>query len=152
MSDVFITIEDDGSQWLPYQTSGPNAGLPPGVVRVGTFSIPHELIEKGEPTVFAVMSQVMVLRCEHQWTRACFVYEAYSPNFRPVELGVIPPEYRIIMHKDENGRVDRFYFEEVKAPYLKIEDASWTPEQAEKMNKYLDDVAGNILKMHNGGS
>lgn len=112
MSKVVITIESDGSQWLPYQTSGPNEGLPPGYHRAGTFSIPHELIEEGDPSVFAVMSQVVVVRCEHEWQRAKFIYHAFSPHFRPVATSEIVPEYLIIFHKDENRRIDSFEFKE----------------------------------------
>ena len=98
MSKVVITIESDGSQWLPYQTSGPN-GDSAGYHRAGTFSIPHELIEEGDPSVFAVMSQVVVVRCEHEWQRAKFILPCVFSHFRPVATSEIVPEYLIIFHK-----------------------------------------------------
>lgn len=114
MTEVVITLEDDGSQWLPYPAADPKVGCAVGHHRIGTFSIPDELVIEFDKTIFAVMSQVIVIRCEHNWSRGCFEYEAYSSHFRPCNMAEIPPKYMVIMHKDDVGRTDSFKFEEMK--------------------------------------
>lgn len=117
MSEIVITLEDDGSQWLPYQKFDEN-NVFQGSQRAGSFTISRYCVEDGDPSIFAVMSQVVVTRCEYDWSRAQFMYQALSPHFRPVEIGEIPPEYLIVFHKDENGRVDSFEFKEAAPLYV----------------------------------
>ncbi len=111
MAEVMITTAEDGSRWVPCEQTDPNAGCEPGYSRVGKFTVESELVRRGEPLLFALLSQVIVLRCEHLYYKNQFEYVAYSSHFRPCHSAEVPPSYFIVAHQTD-GEVTGFEFKE----------------------------------------
>lgn len=108
--EVYIALEDDGSQWLPFD-SQPFINEEGGSRRAGILFIDHATIF--DPIVMAIMSQLVIVRCEYIFPKQQFEYIAYSRHFSEVPNGVVPPIYNVELHKNDQGRIDSFRFLEV---------------------------------------
>lgn len=73
--------------------------------------ISDDALENKDGVLLAIMSRLVVVRCEHLYASRAFEYYAYSPDFAPVEPGVIPPAYLVVVHTVD-GVVDSFEFVE----------------------------------------
>ena len=74
--------------------------------RVGSFSLSGELVEHNPAMVTAIMSQMVILKCEYDYFRSQFNYAAYSSLFRSLEEGEIDVRYDINVDSSlANGRL-----------------------------------------------
>jgi len=69
--------------------------------RIGIFRIGRKLIEDNEAIVRAIMSRVIVVRCEHMYALDVFEYMAISNDFDEVPQGEIVPKYQILIGEGE---------------------------------------------------
>ncbi|OUS73006.1 hypothetical protein B1748_23655 [Paenibacillus sp. MY03] len=63
--------------------------------RIGTFEITREFVLDAPDAVLAVMSKVIVVRCEFMYHKNTLEYQAVSPHFDEVPDIEIPPRYSV---------------------------------------------------------
>lgn len=73
--------------------------------RYGNLKIAASCLENGTEEMQVLMSQIIVVRCEHNYYDNSFRYTAYSPHFRILKLGEMCAEYKALIHKDEAGKI-----------------------------------------------
>jgi hypothetical protein len=78
--------------------------------RPGRFEISESLLERdrtAKQIMELVMSNVFVVRCEHDYARGTFLYHAYSMKFDVIEEGESAPMYifEFNMGHDGNARL-----------------------------------------------
>jgi hypothetical protein len=64
--------------------------------RLGTFSVPRCYLETRPDAVAEMMCGMVVVRCEFRYAQNALVYEAFSPDFAPVDSALEPPHYHIV--------------------------------------------------------
>lgn len=106
-----IITESDGLQWIPLQSEDVLSDIG-GKHRAGRFTIDDRYLFCHARQVSAVMSQVVILRCEHDAMGGKFLYSALSSHFRSIPKGEIVPEYQIIFTM-KNGENNRLMFKEI---------------------------------------
>lgn len=77
--------------------------------RAGRLKIPRSAIEDEFFMTSIrehVMSQLFIVRCEHEIMSDVFVYEAYSPHFRKLKVGETVPWYKVWISKSESGEIE----------------------------------------------
>lgn len=67
--------------------------------RKGFFTIKVSLIDDNLSLIQKIMSQVIIVRCEHLWGQRVFSYNAISPLFDICPDKDIPPNY--VFSQDE---------------------------------------------------
>ena len=72
--------------------------------KIGSFSIPAQLIEDTPDAVQGVMARCIVIRCEMMWERRAFDYTALSDDFATVAEGEMIPRYAVAIQ--EGGNVE----------------------------------------------
>lgn len=72
--------------------------------RVGRFRIGASLLRQEPASIAAVLSKMIVVRCEHLFAEGTFEYEAMSPLFGEVEPGFIIPHYDIWLEHDDKRK------------------------------------------------
>jgi hypothetical protein len=82
--------------------------------RAGRFRITQGFLTEGPREISMIMRRVIVVRCEHNFMVGVFEYEAYSMDFRPLEVGETPPEYTFTFRASDLGTVELTGIEEVK--------------------------------------
>lgn len=65
--------------------------------RFGQFHITARLLESEPAMVQALLSQVIVTRCEYHYDAGAFHYIAWSSDFMGILDGCAPPQYRIVI-------------------------------------------------------
>jgi len=107
--NIFITTNEDGTKSIPFFDGGHNDGCEKGFHRAGIFHIDDEVINRSE--ISLVLSQVAVVRCEHNFIASYFVFLAYSRHFKEVSFAVEAPVYNIIC-ETKDGVLHSFFFKE----------------------------------------
>ena len=69
--------------------------------RMGKFKIAEVMAQDDMATVFAIMGECFVTRCEHRWDSDVFEYLALSWQFRELSQGDAAPEYVWYKNKDD---------------------------------------------------
>ena len=73
---------------------------------IGKFRLPSNFDRQDEINdTLAVMSNVIVTKCEHLWHSIEFEYIAFSPLFDSVERYETPPEYIFVIECDDDGEI-----------------------------------------------
>ena len=66
--------------------------------RIGRFRLDAKLIEEfNYDAIIGVMSNFIIIRCEHSYAGKCFHYTAISHLFDEVKEGAEHPEYVILI-------------------------------------------------------
>jgi hypothetical protein len=73
--------------------------------KYGRFKITNDLIREGKG-LYELFSNFIILRCEHDYGMAEFLYTAKSELFDEITVGEMIPEYMIICHTKmlKNGK------------------------------------------------
>lgn len=82
-----------------------------GIIEVSGCLVHDENIDINE--LLMVFSKLVVLRCEYMFCSDVFKVEAYSPDFDIVPEGIVPPKYRAIFKREEDGNI-KISFERYK--------------------------------------
>ena len=69
--------------------------------RIGRFTISHDLIERDWREVAYVLAGMLVVRAEMKYDRMVIEYTALCDDFDEVSKGMVPPEYRAIITRDD---------------------------------------------------
>ena len=73
--------------------------------RFGTFSFDAEHVRHSAEGLQKLLTNCIVVRCEHLFDRDCFEYTALHPDFDPVDERCRAPHYDVIFTKHEDGRI-----------------------------------------------
>jgi len=75
--------------------------------RIGTFDISTDFVRNEPDVVMAIMSHMVVVRCECLMISDAFRYDAYSPLFEATEKCMGCPKYNIIITKNDGKIIVR---------------------------------------------
>lgn len=71
--------------------------------RLGKFRLHEEMVKSMPKATLLIMAKCLILRCEFNYARKAFEYEACCDLFDELSLGQALPEYRFAI--DEKGNV-----------------------------------------------
>ncbi|MCP4116472.1 MAG: hypothetical protein GY737_13890 [Desulfobacteraceae bacterium] len=72
--------------------------------RRGIFTLDIRFMRSEPEVISKVMGNCVIWRAEAKYLSEQVVYEATSPQFDPIELGEMMPEYDVIVHR--TGQMD----------------------------------------------
>ena len=75
--------------------------------RIGVVRIPHQLVEdaldertqEAQAIMYALMSELIVVRAESLYATRELRIEAFCPQFEPLECGVMGPDYEPVIER-----------------------------------------------------
>jgi hypothetical protein len=99
--------------------------------RVGRIVISQGRLLNDPELIQHLMSQVIVIRCEHVFEDFCLHYTAISEHFEVKKLGDISPNYEVHLWRDDQAKPC--------VEFLKMENPSY---------KYGDNIREEIESQH----
>lgn len=88
--DIFDSIKKEASV--------PEREDPVSLNRAGTFCIPKEYVDTGDPVILALFSRVYIVRAETFYGLNKIQYIGYSDLFERASPGSVAPEYNILIN------------------------------------------------------
>jgi hypothetical protein len=77
---------------------------------MGQFLIPRTYIVRDWTKLLPLFSRMVVIKCQFDYARDSFLYEALAKDFEPIPMGEIPPEYEVIIETDRRGEIAGYTF------------------------------------------
>jgi len=73
--------------------------------RFGRFAIKQHFIRdlKGMQMAQKILSHVVVIKCEYNYYSEELLYEAWSPEFRELDEGVVMPRYTAVVNCNDDS-------------------------------------------------
>ena len=76
---------------------------------IGSFKVDGQILDQRADKLAEVLAMMrfVPVRCEFLWAEGRFEMVGLSPLFKPVDFASITPEYTIVCHNGDDGKLEK---------------------------------------------